>query len=70
MRTHLQTEMKEKVPQSIYERTVKDIETKMMQLEFVEREVELMFECNTQQLEEIISVLEQLVEWEIVPIPL
>ena len=69
MRTHLQTEMKEKVPQSIYERTVKDIETKMMQLEFVEKEVELRFECNTQQLEETISVLGQLVERETVPIP-
>ena len=41
----------------------------MRQLEVVEREVELTFECDTRQLEETISVLGQLVEREILPIP-
>ena len=51
------------------DRMVEDIGTKMRQLEVVEREVELTFECDTRQLEETISVLGQLVEREIIPIP-
>ena len=61
-RTLLQTQMKENVLHSMRDRIVEDIETKMRQLEVVEREVELTFECDTQQLEETISVLGQLVE--------
>ena len=68
-RTHLQTEMKENVLHSMRERIVEEFESKMKQLEIVEPEVELMFECDTQQLEETISLLGQLVEWEIVQIP-
>ena len=68
-KTHLQTEMKENVLRSMQEKMVEDIETKIKQLEVVEREVELMFECDTRQLEETISVLGQLVEREIFPIP-
>ena len=68
-RTHLQTQMKENVLHSMRDRIVEDIETKMRQLEVVEREVELTFECDTRQLEETISVLGQLVEREIIPIP-
>ena len=67
--THLQTQMKENVLHSMRDRIVEDIETKMRQLEVVEREVELTFECDTRQLEETISVLGQLVEREILPIP-
>ena len=48
---------------------VEDIEIKMRQLEVVEREVEMTFECDTRQLEETISVLGQLLEREILPIP-
>ena len=48
---------------------VEDVETKIRQLEVVEREVELTFECDTRQLEETISVLGQLVEREILSIP-
>ena len=68
-RTHLQTQMKENVLHSMRDRIVEDIDTKMLQLEVVEREVELTFECDTRQLEETISVLGQLVEREILPIP-
>ena len=68
-RTLLQTQMKENLLHSMRERIVEDIETKMRQLEVVEREVELTFECDTRQLEETISVLGQLVEREILPIP-
>ena len=68
-RTHLQAQMKENVLHSMRDRIVEDIETKMRQLEVVEREVELTFECDTRQLEETISVLGQLVEREILPIP-
>ena len=68
-KTHLQTEMKENVLRSMREKMVEDIEIKIRQLEVVEREVELMFECDTRQLEETISVLGQLVEREIIPIP-
>ena len=51
------------------DKMVEDIETKMRQLEVVEREVELTFECDTRQLEETISVLGQLVERQIITIP-
>ena len=68
-RTLLQTQMKENLLHSMRDRIVEDIETKMRQLEVVEREVELTFECDTRQLEETISVLGQLVEREIIPIP-
>ena len=69
MRIHLQTELKANVLQSIRERTLEDIETKMRQLEVVEKEVELMFECDIQPLEETICMLGQLVERENLPIP-
>ena len=68
-KTLLQAQMKENVLHSMRDRIVEDIETKMRQLEVVEREVELTFECDTRQLEETISVLGQLVEREILPIP-
>ena len=68
-KTLLQAQMKENLLYSIRDRMVEDIDTKMRQLEVVEREVELTFECDTRQLEETISVLGQLVEREILPIP-
>ena len=68
-KTHLQTQMKENLLHSMRVRMVEDIETEMRQLDVVEREVELTFECDTRQLEETISVLGQLVEREIIPIP-
>ena len=68
-KTYLQTEMKENVLHSMREKMVEDIEIKIRQLEVVEGEVELMFECDTRQLEETITVLGQLVEREILPIP-
>ena len=68
-RTHLQTEMMVNVLHTMCERIVDEIESKMKQLKVVEPEVELVFECDTQQLEEIISVLGQLVERVIVSVP-
>ena len=68
-KTLLQAQMKENLLHSMRDKMVEDIETKMRQLEVVEREVELTFECDTRQLEETISVLGQLVEREILPIP-
>ena len=61
--------MKENVLHSMRERMVEEIETRMRELEVVEREVEVLFECDTRQLEETISVLGQLVEKETVSIP-
>ena len=68
-RANLQTQMKENQLHSMLERMVEEIETRMRQLEVVAREVEVLLECDTQQLEETISVLGQLVERETVPIP-
>ena len=68
-RANLQIQMKENLLHSMRESMVEDIETRMRQLEVMEREIEMLFECDTQQLEETISVLGQLVEREIVPIP-
>ena len=68
-RANVQTQMKENLLHSMRERMVEEIETRMRQLEVVAREVEVLLECDTQQLEETISVLGQLVEREIVPIP-
>ena len=68
-KTLLQTQMKENLLHSTRDKLVEDIETKMRQLEVVERELELTFECDTRQLEETISVLGQLVERENLPIP-
>ena len=68
-RANLQTQMKENQLHSMLERMVEEIETRMRLLEVVAREVEVLLECDTQQLEETISVLGQLVEREIVPIP-
>ena len=39
-----------------------DIDTKLTQLQVVEKETEVVFECDTQQLEQTISVLGQLIE--------
>ena len=68
-RANLQTQMKDNQLHSMRERMVEEIESRMRQIEVVVREVEVLFECDTQQLEETISVLGQLVEREIVPIP-
>ena len=64
-KAHLQDDMKENMLQSLRDKMVDDIEMKMKTLDTVEKELELMFECDTQQLEETISVLGQLVEREI-----
>ena len=61
-RGHIQTEMKENLLHSMQKKMVEEIETRMRQIKVVEREVEVLFECDTQQLEKTISVLGQVVE--------
>ncbi|KAI6651036.1 hypothetical protein LOD99_5613 [Oopsacas minuta] len=48
---------------------IKEIETKMGQLEAAVKETEVLYECNTQELEEAISGLGKLVERDIIPTP-
>ena len=63
----LQTRMKDNLLHSMRERILEEIDTKIRQLEFVAREVEVAFECDTLQLEETISALGQWVEIEPIP---
>ena len=58
----LQGRMKENLLHSMRERMTEDIDTKLTQLQVVEKETEVVFECDTQQLEQTISVLGQLIE--------
>ena len=68
-KTDLLARMKENILHSVRERMLEEIDTKIRQLEFVAREVEVVLECDTLQLEETISALGQLVEREILTIP-
>ena len=68
-KTDLQTRMKDNLLHSVRERLLEEIDTQMRQLEVVARDMEVVLECNTLQLEETISALGQLVEIEIVPFP-
>ena len=65
----LQVRMKENLLHSMRKIIVEEIDTKKRQLQVVAREVEVMFECDTRQLEETISELGQLVERETASIP-
>ena len=65
----LQTRMKENLLHSMREKMLEDIDTRMTQLQVVENETEVVFECDTRQLEQTISVLGQLIEREIISIP-
>ena len=65
----LQGRMKENLLHSMREKMLQDIDTKLRQLQVVEKETEVVFECDTQQLEQTISVLGQLIEREIIPTP-
>ena len=66
-KTHLQTELRDNIFHSMRDKMVDEIDTKLEHLEF--GKVELIFECDTHQLEEAISVLGQLVERDSKPIP-
>ena len=68
-KTEVQTRMKENLLHSMREKMLEDIDTRMTQLQVVEKETEVVFECDTQQLEQTISVLGQLIEREIVSTP-
>ena len=65
----LQSRMKENLLHSIREKMLEDIDTRMTQLQVVEKETEVVFECDTRQLEQTISVLGQLIEREIISTP-
>ena len=65
----LQCRMKENLLHSIREKMLEEIDTKMEQLQVVEKETKVVFECDTRQLEQTISVLGQLIEREIISTP-
>ena len=65
----LQGRMKENRLHSMREKMLEDIDTKLTQLQVVEKETEVVFECDTRQLEQTISVLGQLIEREIISTP-
>ena len=65
----LESRMKENLLHSIRERMLEDIDTRMAQLQAVEKETEVVFECDTRQLEQTISVLGQLIQRKIVSTP-
>ena len=65
----LQGLMKENPLYSMRERMTEEIDTKMQDLQVTQKETEVVFECDTTQLEQTISVLGQLVEREIVSTP-
>ena len=65
----LQSRMKENLLHSMREKILEDIDTRMAQLQVVEKETEVVFECDTRQLEQTISVLGQLIQREIISTP-
>ena len=68
-KAELQGHMKENPLHSMRERMTEEIDTKIRDLQVVERETEVVFECDTTQLEQTISVWGQLIEREIVSTP-
>ena len=65
----LQSRMKENLLHSMREKILEDIDARMAQLQVVQKETEVVFECDTRQLEQTISVLGQLIQREIIPTP-
>ena len=65
----LQSRMKENLLHSMREKMLEDIDTRMAQLQVVEKETEVVFECDTRQLEQTISVLGQLIQRKIISTP-
>ena len=68
-KAELQGRMKENPLHSMRERMTEEIDRKMRDLQVVERETEVVFECDTTQLEQTISVWGQLIERETVSTP-
>ena len=61
--------MKENLLHSIREKMLEDLDIRITQLQVEEKETEVVFECDTQQLEQTISVLGQLIVKEIISTP-
>ena len=68
-KAEIQGRMKENPLHSIRERMTEEIDRKMRDLQVVQKETEVVFECDTTQLEQTISVCGQLIEREIVSTP-
>ena len=68
-KAEIQGRMKENPLHSMRERMTEEIDTKMRDLQVTQKETEVVFECDTTQLEQTILVLGQLVEREIVSTP-
>ena len=68
-KAEIQGSMKENPLHSMRERMTEEIDTKMRDLQVSQKETEVVFECDTTQLEQTISVLGKLVEREIVSTP-
>ena len=68
-KAEIQGHMKENPLHSMRERMTEEIDKKMRDLQVTQKETEVVFECDTTQLEQTISVLGQLVEREIVSTP-
>ena len=68
-KAEIQGLMKENPLHSMRERMTEEIDTKMRDLQVAQKETEVVFECDTTQLEQTISVLGQVVEREIVSTP-
>ena len=64
-KAELQRHMKENPLHSMRERMTVEIDRKIRDLQVIERETEVVFECDTTQLEETISVWGQLIERDI-----
>ena len=68
-KSDLQNRMKENLLHSMRERMLEEMDRKLRDLQVVEREVNVMFECDMKELEEKISVLGELIEKEIITTP-
>ena len=64
----LQGRMKENLLHSMREKMLEDIDTKLTQLQ-VEKETDVVFDCDARQLEQTISVLGQFIAREIISTP-
>ena len=68
-KAEIQGHIKENPLHSMRERMTEEIDKKMRDLQMAQKETEVVFECDTTQLEQTISVLGQLVERKIVSTP-
>ena len=64
-KAELQGRMKENLLHSMREKMLEDIDIKLTQLQVVEKEIDVVFKCDTRQLEQTISMFGQLIERDI-----